>query len=105
MSAINWKVSKTDALKIAQIVTRAIEEYCKLDMDPPDRLSLQMDITAVHCNGCRLRLDDWLAADTFNFMHDIGGIQRHVDRDTGKLQGWFLPRFSKPRKSRKAGAA
>lgn len=33
-----------------------------------------------------------LAADDFNFWHDINGIQRNLDRQTGRLQNRFLPR-------------
>lgn len=54
-----------------------------------------MDVNAVHSNGNPLRLADLLAADDFNFMHDICGIARHLDRDTGKLGDFFSPRFSR----------
>jgi hypothetical protein len=57
-----------------------------------------MDLTAVHANGCPLRLGDLLASDTFEFIHDIVGIERHVDRKTGKLRGFFVPRYAAPQK-------
>jgi hypothetical protein len=41
-----------------------------------------------------MRLDDWLAADNFNFSHDFCGIQNCMNRRTGKVEGLFLPRFS-----------
>ena len=53
-----------------------------------------MDITAVHTNGCPLRLDELLAADNFNFLHDVVGIQRNMNRQTGKLERSFTPRFA-----------
>lgn len=53
-----------------------------------------MDVTAVHANGNQLRLDDLLAADDFNFIHDVFGIWRHLNRSTGKLGNHFRPRFS-----------
>jgi hypothetical protein len=59
-----------------------------------DWLALHMDISACHLNGNPLRLDDLLAADAVNFMHDISGIHRHLDRTTGQLGGCFRPRFS-----------
>jgi hypothetical protein len=55
-----------------------------------------MDITAIHCNGTPLRLADLAAADDFGFFHDVYGINRHIDRDTGTLTGFFLPRFCAP---------
>lgn len=55
---------------------------------------LLMDIEAVHCNGNQLRLDELLAADEFNFGHDMSGICNCLDRSTGKLTRGFSPRFS-----------
>lgn len=56
-----------------------------------------MDIIAVHRNGCPLRLAELLAADDFNFAHDVFGIRRHLDRTTGQLRNCFVPRFARPR--------
>ena len=59
-----------------------------------DRVSLMMDIEACHSNGCKLKLQELLEADYSNFMHDINGIQRHMDRKTGELLDCFSPRYS-----------
>ena len=61
------------------------------------RINLVMDITAADgVNGNRpLDYDRWLAADNFNFMHDLSGICRHIDRETGEIGGFFVPRFTK----------
>jgi hypothetical protein len=53
-----------------------------------------MDVVATHANGTPLRLADLLAADDFDFAHDVGGIRRHLDRTTGRLGGCFVPRFA-----------
>ena len=45
------------------------------------RMTCVMDITATHLNGNPLRLAALLAADDFNFMHDVCGIARHLNRD------------------------
>ena len=40
---------------------------------------------------------DWtglLEADQFDFIHDVAGIHRHMDRSTGKLGDCFSPRFT-----------
>lgn len=87
---ISFKVSEEDALLIDQIIRRTIDASTHFD-----RLSLQMDITACHANGCALKLEELLSADDFNFYHDVYGISRHLDRTTGKLLDWFLPRFAK----------
>ena len=59
----------------------------------PDRLSLVMDITAAH-REVRLNLTALLKADDANFAHDVGGIVRHIDRQTGKLENCFVPRYA-----------
>ena len=53
-----------------------------------------MDVIATHANGCPLKLASLLAADDFNFSHDVFGIRRHLNRKTGELCGCFVPRFA-----------
>lgn len=57
-----------------------------------DRVDAQMDICAAHWS-CPLATGRLLAADDFNFAHDVFGIRRHLDRENGKLVDCFLPRF------------
>jgi hypothetical protein len=61
-----------------------------------DRMSMHMDVSAVHANGNPLRLEALLEADDFNFAHDMSGICNCLDRNTGKLTKGFSPRFSQP---------
>lgn len=80
---------------IERVAKRAIVLYRKHNPDTDiDELDIQMDLEACHCNGCPLRLADMVQADDFNLMHDISGINVHLNHDTGKLEGWFLPRFA-----------
>ena len=88
MKQINFDATKEDAKIIEKIVNRAGNEF-----DAPF-LQTHMDITATHLNGNPLRLADLLAADKFNFAHDVIGIANHLDRKTGKLRNCFVPRFS-----------
>lgn len=94
MTAINFKASKQDAGTIEAIVLRAENLRETINGQETDRLSLTMDLTATHLNGTPLCLADLLAADDFNFAHDVFGIERHINRRTGKLQNCFLPRFA-----------
>lgn len=73
-------------------VDRIIERAMKLDVGF-ERLTLRMDLAATH-NQVPLNLDAFAAGDAFNFAHDIGGIARHMDRETGKLTDCFVPRFA-----------
>ena len=61
-----------------------------------DRLSLLMDIESAD-KKFNLRLDEWLAADKFNFCHDLVGIVNNIVRDNFPATnfGNFVPRFAK----------
>lgn len=85
---INWKTLATDFDIIACLAVRAGKKF-NLDYH-----TVMMDLTAVHANGNPLRLKDMEAADITELAHDIYGIARHLDRDTGKLKDCFSPRFS-----------
>ncbi|MHB8927811.1 MAG: DUF6874 family protein [Bacillota bacterium] len=79
-------------------VDRIVERASKLARDAGvgdrfDPLTLQMDLSACHAD-VPLRLDALAAADGFDFAHDVFGIMRHMDRETGKLGGCFLPRYA-----------
>jgi len=52
-------------------------------------------LAVVHKNGTPLRFKDMLTASDFDLMHDVSGILKHINPDTGKLAGFFLPRFAK----------
>lgn len=91
--------TEEDLAIISKIAERAIAYFILASETgrrlPFDGLDIQMDLCAVHLNGCPLRLADLLAADDFNFAHDITGIRRHLNRKTGALENHFLPRFAK----------
>ena len=53
-----------------------------------------MDIQACHTHGCCLKLVDLLRASDGDFLHDVCGINRYMDRDTGELKDCFLPRYA-----------
>lgn len=59
------------------------------------RIDLVMDLEVVH-DGYKLDLDALLGADDVNFVHDVLGIVRRLDRQTGELQDCFLPRHVLP---------
>ncbi len=86
---VSFETSKYEDSLIAQIAARA-------DAIWPDygKNAWALDVTAVHCNGCQLRLHELLASGDAHFAHDLGGIRRHLDRDTGKLPETWHPRFA-----------
>ena len=96
MSTVSFEATRADIETIKKIVRRAAVMYRSSSGKKLDKVSLQMDITACHANGCPLDLQRLLGADDFNFAHDAFGISRHIDRQTGRMLNCFLPRFSMP---------
>ena len=90
MSVVSFEISDIDAALVSDILDRLETEY---DFN---RESLEMDLTACHANGNPMDFDGLLHADRFHFLHDLWGIKRHLNRETGKLENCFLPRYSKP---------
>jgi hypothetical protein len=79
---------KEELLLISQIAKRA-----KRAGNPDDLITINMDIEAAH-KEAPLDLQALLAADDFNFNHDVFGIRKYMDRTTGKLTNCFSPRFT-----------
>ncbi len=86
---IDWsRLTKEDAEIIRMIAKRAVASASANLMDA------EMDIAACHISGCPLHLADLLKADEVNFAHDVAGIRRYIDRQTGKLGDCFFPQFA-----------
>jgi hypothetical protein len=93
--AISFEITQEDQDAISAIVERAEEFALKYgDIDSRvKRIELTVDITACHANCCKLNLEQLLKARDTDFVHDVFGIRRYIDRQTGHL-GCFLPRFA-----------
>lgn len=80
-----------------KVIMGIVLRYARLVGDEVDvqPLSAMMDIEACHCNGCALDLAALLNAprDT-DVVHDVAGIQRFMNRETGLLEGGFTPRYA-----------
>lgn len=101
MSIVQFTASKTETVAISQIADRveALQRLRKFPADVWDsRTSLMMDIEACHCNGNPLDLAKLLTFPAFDLKHDLLGIARHLDRETGALRDHFSPRASDRRK-------
>ena len=93
---IDWnKLEKIDSDLIDKIVVRVKNmKIFGIKENPDFFLNLTMDLAAAHI-ACPLNLEKLLKADNFNFLHDIEGIRRYIDRNTGKMKKCFLPRYLK----------
>ena len=91
---MEWNVNTEDMTLISQIADR-FAEIAEKQNSKINKLAIDMDITACHCNGNPLKLKELLGADSFDFTHDVLGIIYNIDRETGELKNCFSPRFSK----------
>lgn len=78
---------------VTLIIERVRRECPRFAADP---LVLHMDLVATHANGCPLDFAALLAFPVADFVHDVAGITRHLDRSTGELLDCFLPRCARP---------
>lgn len=90
---ISFAVERKEALTIGAIAERAVIAARKAGARY-EIMDADMDITACHVNACPLKLDELLAADDMNFNHDVFGIRRHLNRETGELMDCFRPRYA-----------
>lgn len=90
---VSFEVTKAEQALIGAIIKRGMKMAKEAGRRDIKAMDLSMDITACHANGCPLRLQAFLDADDFNFSHDFFGINRHIDRETGQMMNFFLPRF------------
>jgi hypothetical protein len=97
MTQTKVNATNEDRILIQKIVARAktIRSEVVVDYRPiVDIFGLAYALTIVHLNTCPIDLQRLLEADDANFLHDILGIQRHIDMSTGELRDCFLPRFA-----------
>ena len=90
---INWSTDKEEHLLIDKIAKRANAMASELGFEYRI-MTIHMDINACHSNGNPLNLVALAEADDADFAHDVFGIRRYIDRETGKLGDCFVPRYS-----------
>lgn len=87
----NFDIGKESEPAVEAIVNRA----ALLGLAKEGRQALWADLAVVHNHGCPLAFYRLADFDSVDFIHDIEGIQRHLNRQTGKLEDYFLPRCAK----------
>jgi hypothetical protein len=93
MKQINFHVEKRDYNNINRIADRAVT-MAKQSCINYDKMSALMDLTAVHANGCPLRLETLAESTDGDFAHDVFGIRQNLNRKTGQLENFFVPRYA-----------
>ncbi len=100
MNDLGHTLTLSDIKIISKIANRAIPLMVDAGIRR-EKLDIEMDITAAH-EDVGLDLQKLLDADDANFGHDVLGILRFMDRETCKLDGYFLPRCSMSQAEREA---
>lgn len=95
MSQINWKTSDEERKIIRKVVDRISRLNKPAELTNEDKLNVTMTLTACHLNGNPLDFEKMLICDEFTLFHDLVGIEKHLNQETGKIERHFLPRCSK----------
>lgn len=91
---ISFKTTRHEA-ELIGVISRAASKLAQKHGVDYDGMTANMDITACHANGMRLDLNllkIWAETNSFNFAHDVFGIRRHINRETGEIENCFVPR-------------
>ena len=88
-----------DRQLISQIARRAVDTFISMEViNPRDEffvlLAINEQLVAVHSDIIPLRLKELLEARTIDLLHDISGIQRHLNPSMTALTDCFIPRYA-----------
>ena len=92
-SIFEKKLTREDHELKNKIMKRA--EQMGLFVDKKLNHMIDLDV-AVH--QFDMRLQEWLDSDDENFCHDWFGIYAHINRETCRVEDFFVPRFANPTK-------
>ena len=87
--ALNMDCTPKEKQQIGLIVNRMLKTS-----PSTNKLTSHSGISMVHLNGCPLDLDGLINASDADFYHDINGIFLNLNTETGRLEDYFVPRFS-----------
>lgn len=90
------KFATLDTLEEKRTFNKVVDRVMELAPNI-DRLSVEMDLLATHYY-CPLDFAKLLTFNSFNFSHDVGGIRENLNRETDRLDNFFIPRCAKPEK-------
>ena len=75
------------------LLHRITDRAQTMDIARGDTITQMMDMDHA-ADQFNMRLEEMAEADDFNFAHDFIGIQNTMNRETGKIEGLFVPRFA-----------
>lgn len=98
-SEVEFDITAEQRFDLNQVLDRAAALKCF--RVPGARVNTEMDWCAALNNGNPpISLQKLLSFDDFSFLHDIYGLDAHMNRETGHFgDRCFLPRCHKPERS------
>lgn len=90
---IDW--SKTTKKENALIIAIAKRAYKLLGDLSLTVTQLNMYVAATHIYSGPLNLQRLLDSDDSDMIHDLSGIMRHLNKETGELTDCFVPRCNR----------
>ena len=96
---IEWNKLEKQEIAIIQRIAKRADRMLREVGNNRGVCNISMDISAGHLN-IPLKLEELEKAEDFDFMHDVCGIIRHLNRDSGEIENCFLPRYAKPKRDR-----
>lgn len=97
---VSFDVTAPQRAQITRIAKRWMAMLRASGMRPSyDIIDVRMTVSAVVAQKqVPLDLDALEQSNEFDFLHDMSGMHRHMDRTTGLLRDCFLPRAARGRK-------
>lgn len=83
-------MSKRDDLEVMVEIAERAES---INISYGERITFMMDLMNAH-ETFNLRLEELLKADNLDFVHDVVGIQKNINRSTCEFMNCFMPRYS-----------
>jgi len=84
----NVQISNSDLNTVKKIARRCTRIFSGAALDETDYMMYLYAAYTIH----KIDIDRLDKFDDFNFTHDIAGICHHLNRETGEMEGGFLPR-------------
>ena len=84
-------ISKADFGLLREVVRRVHKQFPEY---PDTTMTLYMDLEHCHTKGCPLDFERLINFNDGDFLHDIVGIRKNINRETGEIENCFLPRCS-----------
>lgn len=91
---VSFERTKEENALITAVVLRAADSLGLAK----NHWDLHMDLCAAHANGCPIDFQKLLDADDATFGHDVLGVRKYINRQTGELEECFVPRCAKREK-------